>query len=407
MQLAEGASLSSGLVKEQLVGILGVKDTDAVDKLQKKGSITADQGLLAIQQAVLKQLGTQRLGEYATGSSGTLTGLLSNREEALDNLLKQFDNEQLPAMEAYKKALAKQVDALDASKESGKNVSLTLQSFADAALHLKTVWTEFTTGFVDKFTESYTKVLKELGIADSKWDKAGASAKEFGEILGNVGTLVGYAVQALEGLGEVLEWLENAVKGTIRLVQALARGDWAGARAAFDRDPNEAEDKRRKKEREQLEDDFAKGGEGTQKGGGASALRDFLSPQLSDLRDSKKKSSSGSGKGSSGGGTFGAAGSFQPDFSGLEGGVSLPFVTLPEGPGPVSLFRSQYQAQRDELAASIKAQTERDLNVQQTIENVEIVIEGSDLDPKEIGEAVAGYLRQLGRYVRTPAPTRT
>ena len=70
---------------------------DAVDKQMKSGSVTSEQGLLAIQRAIVAQLGTKKLGEYAVGSSGTVAGLQSNREEAFDNLLKSFDSEACPA----------------------------------------------------------------------------------------------------------------------------------------------------------------------------------------------------------------------------------------------------------------------------------------------------------------------
>jgi tape measure domain len=107
-QLAE-AGLNTTLVKEQIKKSMGLKSTGEVDKLMGKGQITADIALPAIQRAILQQLGTSRAGEFATSSAGSVTALESNRAEAIKNVLKGFDaDENLPAMDRYKKALTDQ-----------------------------------------------------------------------------------------------------------------------------------------------------------------------------------------------------------------------------------------------------------------------------------------------------------
>ena len=66
------------------------------------GQVTAQQGIAAVQQAILQTLGTQKLGQFATGAAGSLAGQLSNRDEALDILLKSSRAKPLPAVKAYK-----------------------------------------------------------------------------------------------------------------------------------------------------------------------------------------------------------------------------------------------------------------------------------------------------------------
>jgi len=189
-QLAE-AGLNTTMVKEQIMKSMGLKSTAEVDKKMGKGEISAAVALPAIQRAILQQLGTSKAGEYATSASGSLTGLISNRDEAVQNLLKGFDgDENLPAMDRYKKALTEQGKLFDINAKTGKQLSLVVQDMANAAVDAKSAWTEFTSGFIASFAESYDKQLRTTG---RDFEGAASYASDAMERLG----------RAIGGLGKV------------------------------------------------------------------------------------------------------------------------------------------------------------------------------------------------------------
>lgn len=242
LQLAEGSSLGSGFVKAELQKILGVKDNAAVDKKLQKGEVNSDQGLLAIQRAILAQLGTQQLGQYATGSSGSLTGLISNRDESFENLLKSFDSEVIPAVTRYKEALTRQGEALDTTREQGQNAVIVLQDFSNTSIALKAAWTDFTTGFIESFTSSYTEAMAALGVNQTGLDNMGAAAMRLGEILGNVGTGVAVVVRAFDYMGTVINVIATGVQGLGAILSTLgevladlAAGDFVEVKKDYQR----------------------------------------------------------------------------------------------------------------------------------------------------------------------------
>ena len=78
-------------------------------------------------------------------------------------------------------------------------------------------------------------------------------------------------------------------------------------------------------------------------------------------------------------------------------------MTLPTvGQSPMSVGGMSYtRTQMTGVSAGVR---ERDPIVKQQIDNVEIVIDGSDMTSDEIAEKVADVLRQVGRYARNPSP---
>lgn len=236
-QLAE-AGLNTFLVKEQIKKSLGLKSTGEVDKLMGKGQITADIALPAIQRAILQQLGTSRAGEFATSSAGSVTALEANRAEAIKNVLKGFDaDENLPAMDRYKKALTDQGRLFDINSKTGKDLSLVVQDLANASLEAKSAVNEFVTGFTESFSESYAKTLakegrNDIGSSIDQLDMLGRAIGRLGSVasmaVGRTDTLVGSlaglltdqidaiaAVQKSSGLTYAKGLLESTPMGMI------------------------------------------------------------------------------------------------------------------------------------------------------------------------------------------------
>lgn len=223
-QLAE-AGLNTTLVKQQLMGAYGLKSTQDVDKLMAKGGVSADVALPAIQRAILQQLGTTRAGEYAAGSSGSVQALISNREEAVKNILKGFDaDENLPAMERYKKALSEQGRLFDQNSKTGGQLSLIMQDLANTAVEGKSAWAEFQTGFIESFSQSYTDALSKQGrnFASSSIDQLDL----LGRSIGRLGSVASAAVNSTDGLFGSMARLLNDQIDAISATQASTGGTY-------------------------------------------------------------------------------------------------------------------------------------------------------------------------------------
>lgn len=221
-QLAE-AGLNTTLVKQQLMGAYGLKSTQDVDKLMAKGGVSADVALPAIQRAILQQLGTTRAGEYAAGSSGSVQALISNREEAVKNILKGFDaDENLPAMERYKKALSEQGRLFDQNSRTGGQLSLIMQDLSNAAVDGKSALAEFQTGFIESFAQSYTDALTKQGrnFASSSIDQLDL----LGRSIGRLGAVASAAVNSTDGLFGSMAMLLNDQIDAISATQSATGG---------------------------------------------------------------------------------------------------------------------------------------------------------------------------------------
>ena len=228
-QLAE-AGLNTTLVKQQLMKSLKLKSTAEVDKKMGKGEISADVALPAIQRAILQQLGTSKAGEYATSASGSLTGLISNRDEAVQNLLKGFDgDENLPAMDRYKKALTEQGKLFDINAKTGKQLSLVVQDMANAAVDAKSAWTEFTSGFLESFAGSYAKELN-TGGRNFDTEATTVAVRNLGEAIGRLGSVAAQANGGTGGLTAVLAQKgANVANGLAEFGGKLQSGNYGGA----------------------------------------------------------------------------------------------------------------------------------------------------------------------------------
>lgn len=227
-QLAE-AGLNTTLVKQQLAKAYGIKVGD-VDKKLSAGQVGADVALPAIQRAILQQLGTSKAGEYSTSSAGSITALISNRDEAVKNLLKGFDaDENLPGMDRYKKALKEQGALFDQNSKTGKQLSLVVQDFANAALDAKSAWSEFTNGFLDSFADSYTRTLNREG-RDFNSEYTTQALHNLGEAIGKLGTVAAQAIGGTNNLVSVVAQLAaNQANSVAATGKKINEGDYMGA----------------------------------------------------------------------------------------------------------------------------------------------------------------------------------
>ena len=418
--LSEASKLNTGLVKSELVSILGVKDTDAVDKLQGKGEIKSEQAFLAIRRAASMQLGTTEPGQYAMGASGSLTGLISNRDEMLENLLKSFDaEEQIPGMQRYKAALAEQAAVLDVTTVSGGNAVRVLQDLANTSITLSASWTSFVAGFVESFTESYTAAMDALGANQQGLNGLGDSANALGHILGEqvapplaviirafdymappleiVGGLLNIFITDVETLVGVMIDLTNlrpneAVKKMYHLGEVMLNGGYEAGKS-----PRELRAKRETAEAEKAEKDrlgtVGKNAWGDVGGAVGSAM-------AAAVEGSKGKSS----KGSRGGGGLSEIYAVPNLRALIESDLAKGPISVPSVQGLIAPTYQPERVQR-EVRAGLRAQQAAELKVDWS---GDIVIEGADKDAKEIVDEVeARILRKFGRFARTPSPAVT
>lgn len=195
-QLAE-----AGVSRRGVLEIIGKGDTGKAEKMVSEGQVSAQEGIAAVQQAILNSLGTKKLGEFATAASGSMGGLLSNRSEALDILLKTFDGETTPAVIRFKEALTDQTNALAVSSATGEGLVMMLSDFTSITANVKTIWTDFSSAFLDSFVESYNEAREGSGAFIAMTD----GVKSLGTTLGEVGSVVGDLADDFEDFMEVMQ----------------------------------------------------------------------------------------------------------------------------------------------------------------------------------------------------------
>ena len=224
-QLAE-----AGVNRGQVLELLGKGNAGAGEKAVSAGQVSAQQGIAAVQQAILQTLGTKQLGQFAAGASGSMAGLLSNRDEALDILLKAFEGETLPAVKAYKTALADQTTQLSTTSETGKGLVMMLSDFASITTNVKAIWTDFTTGFLETFVQSYNASRENSGAFVVMTDGVKALGQALGQVGGIVGTVADGFERMLAAISPIASWLSNFLSKT---GEALSEFDQGNFKAAF------------------------------------------------------------------------------------------------------------------------------------------------------------------------------
>lgn len=121
MVLAESGGLATGKIKEALVDVLKLgevnpKNLDKVQQFLSGGKITADQGIEAVQKAVMSLTGTKKAGEYAEKARNSVAGLIEGLKSAPEQFMLRMSVDDGP----IKKLLLMLNDLFDPTKESGK-----------------------------------------------------------------------------------------------------------------------------------------------------------------------------------------------------------------------------------------------------------------------------------------------
>jgi len=210
---------------------LSVRDqqSEFVEKLLKHGNIRSDEGLKAIATALSRQFNDGgKLGGFAKNQAGTIANLQSNRAEALENLQKSFDADILPAVKRYKDALKESAALMSTNTKEGQNLRTVLADISNTGIGLKTIFENFTSGFVESFGESYVNALKDMGVTtigmENSLTNASAAAKDFGNAIGKVGGVVAWVVHQFDKLSKVGNVATHALKADA----AFLRGDFKG-----------------------------------------------------------------------------------------------------------------------------------------------------------------------------------
>lgn len=206
--------VSGKVLREEIGKQLGIK-TEDVQAALKNRKVTSEAFFNAFQSATLRQAGTKKVGEYATGASGNLATLISNQQEALQNLFRSIDPQRLAGVSLYKRSIEDLTEAMSFSTESGKNLRYVLEDVSNVGTSLKGVFNEFSTGFLESFSSSFRKTMNAIGLTsdDSKKSmmKFAEQMKSFGKTLGDfLGPILAYTINEINSLGETLGILGHA-----------------------------------------------------------------------------------------------------------------------------------------------------------------------------------------------------
>lgn len=196
LQLAE-RGISTVLVQEEIGKILGGKTTDQVRKLQEAGKVTADVGLLAIEQAINRKLGQSALGESgARFADKTFTGML-NRIKSIgqDTGISLVDKITGPLTAVTGRGL-ESLERFLGSPEGAATISRIADGLGRAAEFASTLAGSFAAAFGSTF-ESNVRPLMEVFGAFSEGD---STAMALGRALGDVAA---FSVAAATGIALV------------------------------------------------------------------------------------------------------------------------------------------------------------------------------------------------------------
>ena len=222
LKMAEMKELGRGVresyIVEELAQIKGVSVKDLIGDPTKKGKsrgmlsrglVSGEEGMVAVQRAILRQFNTKKLGEYATGGSGDLKALLTNEGEAWENLAKSFDPKKLTGVQKYTESLKNLVNTIYDAEKGGGDLKVILQEVGNTFANVKGIIADFTAEFLKAFSESYIKQLEDMGyrIQDEQknFDDLSDAAKNLGNAMGGVGKWFAEAKVYLEDLAPTVD----------------------------------------------------------------------------------------------------------------------------------------------------------------------------------------------------------
>lgn len=455
MEMKElGRGIQESLIFEELAKIKGVSVKDIIGDPTKKGKsrgmisrglVSGEEGIVATQRAILRQFNTKKLGEFATAGSGDLKALLTNQEEAWENLAKSFDNKALPGIQKYTDSLKKLVDVIFNAESGGGNLKLVVQDLGNTFANTKSVFADFTAAFLEAFSDSYVQELKEMGYTidadQEKFNNLAYAARELGTSLGGVGKWVADAklyfndlAPTVDMLRAMFERLGNAIKGigsAISGAKGLVTGFVDDVKSIFKKDSSLAkmtDDQRLKNNLLKLSKGYSDakkvvgGVTGatieTVKAGWTPLTHEYKKPVAATLMDEQKKieetknkneekrgsnikkeqallNDVKSARGKSGGSGIPGfdLGSFRPNYNSLDT-MLLKYENI--GPG---VSRRQITSSSTSYPQSTGAR-----GGQIVVENINIKIDGSSTSPQAVAEAVYDkFVSQVNRLNRVPS----
>jgi tape measure domain-containing protein len=184
LQLAE-AGVSTDLVFKALEKSTG-KTKKEILKLIQAGKITADQGLEAIQQAVLAKTKTSKLGEAAAKAGTTMTGMWNSIKAAAMGALMGIATDALPDIAAALKPIMADVLSWMKSPQAKKFFDAIVAGARSVAKHITKVWNllgKMSTAFSEGFGEGFDSVAKGMkGIDEIKLEPGDMQAAADGLI---------------------------------------------------------------------------------------------------------------------------------------------------------------------------------------------------------------------------------
>lgn len=242
MEMKElGRGVQESLIFEELAKIKGVSVKDIIGDPSKKGKskgmiskgmISGEEGIVATQRAIMRQFNTKALGEFSVAGAGDLKALISNQDEAWENLAKSFNANTLPGIEKYKKSLQGLVNVIYDAEKGGGRLKEVVQDFGNTVGNVRGVFADFTAAFLESFADSYVDQLKEMGYStgeeQKKFEGISAAAMNFGSVLGGLGKWVAEAKIFLDDLAPtidkvrtVFEYLGTAIKGVGEVIAGI------------------------------------------------------------------------------------------------------------------------------------------------------------------------------------------
>ena len=186
------------LIYDEIAKSLQIKP-EGVREALKNRKVTSDVFFDAFQKASMKQLNEKKLGEFATSSAGSLGGLLSNLDEAQENLLRTIDPSRIQGVTLYKDAIQRLTDTITAGTKSGDNLRYFLEDMSDIGTSLKAIGLDTVSSFLSSFGEEYRATMQSLGI-DSNTTKRAMSLvadgmKTLGKFAGeNLGPAIAHLI---------------------------------------------------------------------------------------------------------------------------------------------------------------------------------------------------------------------
>lgn len=214
--------INSGLIKEYIAKSYGYagknpKDiSEFVDKKLKDKDVDVSTATGALKYAISKQFNNGgALGGFATNSLGSIQSLQSNRDEMFDKLQRSYSGDLLPAVRQYKDALRASTNNLDVNTKTGDKFRTVMADLANTGIGLKVAWENFSTGFLESFSNTYTQALKDMGINSGglgqSLREAASAAKKVGEWFGNIGTAAAHIIHSLDDFGLFFTYFTRAM----------------------------------------------------------------------------------------------------------------------------------------------------------------------------------------------------